>query len=104
MSERKSVTVTIGGEEFTVRSEASPEYTREVARYFDGILGNVRASLPTVEAHKTAILAALTVTDELLQGRRGDVELAGRITALAEELSRTVPAGRRGPGTGPSTD
>lgn len=92
---RTAVKVTIGGEEFTVRSELPPEYTQEVAAYFDQVLRTIRGSMSTVEAHKVAILAGLAVTDELFQARRGDTEMAGRIHSLVEELSRLGP-GRRG--------
>jgi cell division protein ZapA (FtsZ GTPase activity inhibitor) len=57
------VPVTIGGEVYTVRSELPPEYTREVAAYLDAALSRVRATLPAVEPHKAAILAALAITD-----------------------------------------
>ncbi len=93
---RHAVKVVIGGEEFTVRSELPPEYTREVAAHFDRMLAGIRASLPTVEAHKAAILAGLAVTDELFQARRGDADLAARLAGLAEDLLRLLPPGRRG--------
>jgi len=93
---RTAVKVTIGGEEFTVRSELPPEYTQEVAAYFDKLLRSIRSGASTVEAHKVAILAGLAVTDELFQARRGDTELAGRITSLVEELTRLAPARRGG--------
>jgi len=93
---RAAVKVVIGGEEYTVRSDHPPEYTREVAAHFDRILGGIRASLPTVEAHKVAILAGLAVTDELFQGRQGDAEVATRLSALAEDIARVLPPGRRG--------
>ncbi|HSR15963.1 MAG TPA: cell division protein ZapA [Gemmatimonadales bacterium] len=95
---RHAVKVVIGGEEFTVRSELSPEYTREVAAHFDRMLAGIRASLPTVEAHKAAILAGLAVTDELFQARRADTALAARLVGLAEDVSRLLPPGRRGAG------
>ena len=100
MSDRVAVKVAIGGEEYTVRSEAPPEYTREVAAYFDKLLGGIRKSLPAIEAHKVAILAGLAVTDELFQARRGDAELGKRIEALAEDVTRLVPPGRRGAASG----
>ena len=49
---KNAVRVTIGGEDYTVRSELPPEYTREVAAYFDAALKRVRDSLPAMEAHK----------------------------------------------------
>ena len=100
---RNAVRVVIGGEEFTVRSELSPEYTREVAAHFDRVLDGIRASLPRVEAHKAAILAGLAVTDELFQGRRSDADFAARLNLLADEIARMLPPGRRG-GSGSATD
>jgi cell division protein ZapA len=94
--QRHAVRVIIGGEEYAVRSELPPEYTREVAAYVDAALKRVRESLPTVETHKAAILAALAITDELFQARRGDRELASRMTALADELARLLPPAKRG--------
>lgn len=95
---RQAVKVTIGGDEFTVRSDLPAEYTQQVAAYFDRILRDIRGSLPTMEAHKVAILAGLAITDELFQARRGDTEQAQRITALVEEFARLIPARRGGGG------
>jgi cell division protein ZapA len=92
---RSAVRVTIGGEEYTVKSELPPEYTREVAAYLDAALTRVRDTMPTVETHKAAILAALAITDELFRARRGDHEVAGRLTALTHELVRLLPPAKR---------
>ena len=93
---KNAVRVLIGGEEFTVRSELPPEYTREVAAYLDAALKRVRDMLPMVESHKAAILAALAITDELFQARRSDREIATRLTAAADEVARLLPPAKRG--------
>ena len=93
---KNAVRVIIGGEEFTVRSELPPEYTREVAAYLDAALKRVRDSMPMVETHKAAILAALAITDELFQSRRGDREIAGRLSGMADDLARLLPPAKRG--------
>lgn len=93
---KNAVRVTIGGEDYTVRSELPPEYTREVAAYLDAALKRVRDSLPMVETHKAAILAALAITDELFQSRRGDREIAERVSSLADEFARLLPPAKRG--------
>ena len=93
---KNAVRVTIGGEEYTVRSELPPDYTREVAAYFDAALKRVRDSVPSVESHKIAILAGLAITDELFQARRGDRDIAARVTALADELARLLTPAKRG--------
>lgn len=96
MNGKHAVRVIIGGEEYSVRSELPPEYTREVAAYLDAALKRVRDMLPTVESHKAAILAALAITDELFQARRGDREIAARVTAVADDLARLLPPAKRG--------
>ena len=93
---KNAVRVLIGGEEYTVRSELPPEYTREVASYLDAALKRVRDSLPMVESHKAAILAALSITDELFQARRGDREAADRLSSMANDLARLLPPAKRG--------
>ena len=60
MTTRHSVKIQLGGTEFTVSSEHPPEYTREVAAYFDAVLARIRGSLPSVDAHKAALLARYT--------------------------------------------
>ena len=93
---KNAVRVIIGGEEYTVRSELPPDYTREVAAYLDAALKRVRDSLPMVETQKAAILAALAITDELFQARRGDRDVAARLTAMADDLARLLPPAKRG--------
>jgi cell division protein ZapA len=93
---KNAVRVIIGGEEYTVRSELPPEYTRDVAAYLDAALKRVRDMLPMVESHKAAILAALSITDELFQARRGDNEMASRLSGMANELARLLPPAKRG--------
>ncbi len=93
---RQAVKVTIGGEEYSVRSDLPPEYTREVAAYLDAALKRVRDSLPMVETHKAAILAALAITDELFQARREDRQVADRLTQMADEFARMLPPSKRG--------
>ena len=96
MSTKKhAVKVMIGGEEYTVRSDLPPEYTREVAGYVDQALKKVLSQGPIVEIHKAAILAALDITNELFQSRKGEREVAARLTALADDLAKLLPPEKR---------
>lgn len=96
MSAKKyAVKVMIGGEEYTVRSDLPPEYTREVAAYVDQQLRKVLSQGPLVETHKAAILAALAITDELFQSRKAEREVAARLTAMADDLAKLLPPGKR---------
>src|SRR2546421_8995435 len=78
----------IGGEEYTVRSDLPPEYTREVAAYVDQALKKVLSQGPIVETHKAAILAALDITNELFQTKKGEREVVARLAALADDIDR----------------
>ena len=93
---KQAVKVVIGGEEYSVRSEVPPEYTREVAAYLDAALKRVRDSLPMIETHKAAILAALAITDELFQARRGDRQIADRLDRMSDDFIRLLPPSKRG--------
>jgi Cell division protein ZapA len=93
---KNAVRVFIGGEEYTVRSEVPPEYTREVAAYLDAALKRVRESLPMVESHKAAILAGLAITDVFFPPRRGSQDVPPRLSAMADDLARLLPPAKRG--------
>lgn len=102
---KHAVQVTIGGETYTVRSEAPPEYTQEVAAYLAGAIDRIRTMVPSLESHRAAVLAALSITDELFQARRGDADVAARMQALAADLAPLLPPGKRGRGArGGDTD
>jgi len=90
-----AVRVMIGGEEYTVRSDLPPEYTREVAAYLDQALKKVFCQGPLVETHKAAILAALDITNELFQAKKGEREVAARLAAVTDDLAKMLPPGKR---------
>jgi cell division protein ZapA len=77
---RHSVTVEIAGERHVLRSDAPPEYTHAVAAHLDS---TIRALGPggSLEPHRTAILAALTITDDLFRTRE-------ELRQLREDLER----------------
>jgi cell division protein ZapA len=93
-AKKHAVRVVIGGEEYTVRSDLPPEYTREVAGYVDQALRKVLAQGGLVETHKAAILAALDITN-VFQAKKGEREVAGRLAALADDFAKMLPPGRR---------
>lgn len=86
---RHTVTVEIAGERHVLRSDVSPEYTRTVAEHLDSTLRALPA-FPTLEPFRAAILAALSITDELFQARaeieRLRREIEERTAGLAEVL------------------
>ena len=96
MSKKSSVRVTIVGEEYTIRSDESPEHTRAVAKYVDDTIRALMNSGSVVESHKAAILAALQITDELFKARQSRAELATAMRALSSDVRRMLPPSKRG--------
>ena len=76
--ERRTVTVEIAGERHVLRSDASVEYTKSVAAHLDS---TIRALGGSLDPHRAAILAALTLTDELFRTK-------SELRALGEEIVR----------------
>jgi len=85
---RSSVKVSIVGQELTIRSDATPEHTREVAAYVDRTIRGIMNSGAVVESSRAAILAALQITDELFRARATQQELNESMDALSSEVHR----------------
>ena len=95
MVRKNAVKVSIVDEEYTVRSELDPDYTRQVASHVDVAIRRVLHAGQMVESHKAAILAALAITDELFESRKQQAEIAQRLRSLSAELSRLLPPQKR---------
>ena len=84
--ERSPVTVRIGGEDHTIRANVEPEYTLKCAEWVDERIREVRSQLGLIESHKAAILAALSITDELFQAQAQVEEIRETTAKKAESL------------------
>ena len=80
------VTVRIGGEDHTIRANVEPDYTRKCAEWVDDRITEIKNQLGLIESHKAAILAALSITDEMFQARAKVEELQDSSNRQAEEL------------------
>lgn len=95
MDNKSLVRVRIVGEEYTLRTDASADHTRAVADYVDKTIRAVMASGATVETHKAAILAALQITDDLLEERAASKTIAADIRQLSNEIRPLLPPDKR---------
>ncbi len=97
MSEKRHVVkVSIVGEEYTIRSDATPEHTRAVARYLDESIRRVLAANALVETSRATVLAALQITDELFRERATTKSVDDSIRSLNAEVRRWLPPAKRG--------
>ena len=97
MSEKRHVAkVNIVGEEYTVRSDATPEHTKAVAAYLDREIRKVLGTNAMMETHKAAILAAMQITDELFRERTTSRLVEDELRGLGSEVRRWLPPAKRG--------
>jgi cell division protein ZapA len=94
---RAAVTVRIGGEDHVIRANVEPDYTKRCAKLVDDRITEIKSHLGLIEGYKAAILAALSITDELFQARAqlNDVvrTTVNRAEALAEKLEKATENG-----------
>ena len=97
MSDKRHVAkVNIVGEEYTVRSDATPEHTKAVAAYLDREIRKVLGANALMETHKAAILAAMQITDELFRERATARTVEDELRSLGAEVRRWLPPAKRG--------
>jgi cell division protein ZapA len=97
---KQVIRVTIVGEEYSIRSDSTPEHTRAVAAFVDEAIRRVVNAGGAVETRKAAILAALQITDQLFQARLASDELTGAMRSLGSEVRHWLPPAKRGDVTG----
>ena len=86
---RQSVTVEIAGERHVLRSDMPPEYTRAVAQHVDDTL-RALPSFPTLEPVRAAILASLSITDELFRARQEIDRLRAQIEQKTADIAAVL--------------
>ena len=104
--DRRTITVEIGGERHALRSDASPEYTQSVAAHVDSTIRALGLGTSNLDPHRAAILAALTITDELFRTRNELAalreEIVRRSSRLAYQLERANEIARQEVSSSPS--
>jgi cell division protein ZapA len=101
MSDKRYVAkVNIVGEEYTIRSDATPEHTQAVASYLDREIKKVLGANQLIETHKAAILAAMQITDELFRERTTARLVEEEVRSLGSEIRHWLPPAKRDSGLG----
>ena len=91
---KQSVQVSILGQQFNLRSDASPEQVHRVARFVEDQISQVTASGRTIDSLQAAILALLNVSAAHLEGspasNASDADDASRRLSLMIEKIETA--------------
>ena len=92
---KHSVKVSILNEEFTLRSDSTPDQAREIANYLDAAARQVMSGSNVIESNRAVVLAALRITAELFEERQASEEMAGSMKEFADEMRRLLPPAKR---------
>jgi cell division protein ZapA (FtsZ GTPase activity inhibitor) len=87
--QRHTVAVEIAGERHVLRSDVPPERTRAIAAHVDEIIRSL-PSFPTLERDRAAILASLSITDELFRAREELEQLRAEVEARTAEIAEIL--------------
>ncbi len=86
-------TVTIYGQEYSVRGGEDPQYVREIAAYVDERMREISSASGQITSLRVAILAALNITDELFQQREGLQRTRKEVRSRTLKLLKTLEKG-----------
>jgi cell division protein ZapA (FtsZ GTPase activity inhibitor) len=82
----QSVQVEILGQVYSIKGMEDHAYIRELAAFCDAKMREVQKATGTSDAHRVAILAALTISDELFRLRRRYQSLEDSVERSATRL------------------
>jgi cell division protein ZapA len=85
VSEKRSVTVRIRGQEFRIRSDESPEALQQIAELVDATMTRVEQRTGAIDTLDVAMLTALNLARELMESRSGVPSTPG-LRALIERV------------------
>ena len=97
MSAPKRVELTFLGQALALRTDASPDYVRKLAKFVEERVAELKRA-GVKDSLKALSLAALDITDELFKARdektRGAGDVGARLGALVALLDKVAPKER----------
>ncbi len=93
--DNNKVTISIFGQEYSVKAPADPDYIKKIAQYLDEKMREVQSGFTTTQSStRIAILAGMNITDELFNSRQsGDTEdsdIEEKISSLIELIDESI--------------
>ena len=96
MADKSRVEVEILGQKYAIRSEAPPEYVRELAAHVEQRVREIQGPSPGQDPVKLLALAALYITDEMFRLRDEQAlaqkDASARLAALSQLLDSVAEA------------
>jgi cell division protein ZapA len=88
----RSVKVLLGGQKLSLRTDAKPRYIKELADYVNAKMDQARSSGKIATTQSLALLAAMTIADELFQAREERERLERQVRERTRRILRYLEA------------
>jgi cell division protein ZapA len=85
---KRSVTVQIAGQRYTLRSDAGEDTVRAIASFVDRRMKEIQKQTRTADTQSLAILTALQIAEDLFSEREATEALKKRVRDKSESLLR----------------
>ena len=97
-AENNTLTVSIVGKDYQVACPAGEEESlREAAHYLHKLMESIRASGRVVGLDRVAVMAALNVSNELLQSKNSQAKVTAQVQKLSDRVADAISANKQMP-------
>ena len=90
MSKKDSVTVSLAGHKFSIKSEHNEAHLEQLAAYVDRKVRELQRMSKSVGTQQLALLAAMNIADELFQAQDAQRQFRQRVARKSEHLLKVV--------------
>ncbi len=86
----RSVKVTVAGTRLAIKTDAKPKYIKELAAYVTEKIDEIKASGKTATTQSLALLAAMSIADELYELRDEQSQLKREVRERTNRILRSL--------------
>jgi len=90
MTEKRTISVWIFGQEYRVRSGSDEESIRRAAAFVDETMGSIRDRTGAIDSLNIAVLAALNISKHLMVLREKDGVIGGQEAVPMDQLKELI--------------
>ena len=96
----RSVKISLAGQKLSLRTDAKPRYIKELADYVNSKIDQARATGKIATTQSLALLAAMTIADELFQAREDKERFERQVRERTQRILRYLDAEEAASSTG----
>ena len=86
----KTTIVRIMGDEYPIKSDANPEYLRELAKYVEEKILHISSKNKLPSTLKSEVLASIVIADEYLSEKKKNTQIEQKLIELTVFLEKNI--------------